>query len=99
MAPLPYPSWIQQPASSLNITNCIETPVTNKTTWDTSNANEIGQLCQGIGSGSAPTGQWLAGTNTFYIIDYKDIPSHNIRSAKQDDIYGASNIALPCPSS
>jgi hypothetical protein len=24
---------------------------------------------------------------------------HSIRSAKQDDIYGASNIVLPCPSS
>jgi hypothetical protein len=23
----------------------------------------------------------------------------NIRSAKQDDIYGASNIVLPCPGS
>ncbi len=25
--------------------------------------------------------------------------NYNIRSAKQDDIYGASNIILPCPSS
>jgi hypothetical protein len=47
-----------------------------KTTWDTSYANELGRLCQGIGSGSAPTGQRVASTNTFYIIDYKDIPSH-----------------------
>ncbi len=36
--------------------------------WDTSNANKLGRLCQGIGSGPAPTGQRVAGTNTFYII-------------------------------
>ncbi len=28
-----------------------------KTTWDTSYANKLGQLCQGIGSDFAPTGQ------------------------------------------
>jgi hypothetical protein len=28
-----------------------------------------------------------------------DLPSEFIRSAKQDDNYGASNIVLPCPSS
>jgi hypothetical protein len=50
-----------------------------KTTWDTSYANKVGQLCQGIGSGSAPTGQRVAGTNTFYIIDYKDILSHKCK--------------------
>ncbi len=47
-----------------------------KTTWDTSYANKLGRLCQGIGSGAAPTGQRVAGTNTFYIIDYKGILSH-----------------------
>jgi hypothetical protein len=47
-----------------------------KTTWDTSYANKLGRLCQGIGSGSTPTGQPVAGTNTFYITDYNDIPSH-----------------------
>jgi hypothetical protein len=29
----------------------------------------------------------------------EDNDRHNIRSAKQDDNYGASNIILPCPSS
>jgi hypothetical protein len=47
-----------------------------KATWDTSYANELGRLCQGIGSGSTKTNQQVAGTNTFFIIDYQDIPSH-----------------------
>ncbi len=29
----------------------------------------------------------------------KSIAENNIRSAKQDDDYGASNIVLPCPKS
>jgi hypothetical protein len=36
-----------------------------KTTWDTSYANELGRLCQGIGSGTTPTSKRVAGTNTF----------------------------------
>jgi hypothetical protein len=47
-----------------------------KAIWDTSYANELGRLCQGIGSGSTPTGQRVAGTNTFFIIDYLNIPLH-----------------------
>ncbi len=47
-----------------------------KTTWDTSYANKLGQLCQGIGSVSAPTSQRVVGTNTCYIIDNQDTPSH-----------------------
>jgi hypothetical protein len=63
-----------------------------RTTWDTSYANELGQLCQGIGSGSAPTGQRIAGTNTFYIIDYKDIPSH-----KHKEICHTMVVCKVCP--
>ncbi len=47
-----------------------------KTTWDTSYANKRGRLCQGIGSGPMPNSQRVAGTNTFCLIDYKDIPLH-----------------------
>jgi hypothetical protein len=47
-----------------------------KTTWDTSYANELGRLCQGIGSGATLTSKRVAGTNTFFLIDYHDIPSH-----------------------
>jgi hypothetical protein len=47
-----------------------------KAIWDTSYANELGQLCQGIGSGATPSSQRVAGTNTFFIIDYQDIPLH-----------------------
>jgi hypothetical protein len=48
-----------------------------KATRDTSYANELGDFCQqGIGSGTTPDSKWVAGTNTFFIIDYQDIPAH-----------------------
>ncbi len=47
-----------------------------KATWDKSFANELGRLCQGIGRGSAPASQRIAGTDTFRIIAYLDIPEH-----------------------
>jgi hypothetical protein len=47
-----------------------------KATWDTSYANKLGHLCQGIGSGTTPTSKQVAGTNTFFLIDYLDIPAH-----------------------
>ncbi len=47
-----------------------------KTTWDTLYSNELGRLCQGIGSGEAPNSKRVAGTNTFFCIDYNNIPSH-----------------------
>jgi hypothetical protein len=47
-----------------------------KATWDTSYANELGRLCQGIGTGPSPNTKQVAGTNTFFLIDYHDIPCH-----------------------
>jgi hypothetical protein len=47
-----------------------------KATWDTSYANELGRLCQGIGTGSSPHTKWVAGTNTLFLIKYHDIPIH-----------------------
>ena len=47
-----------------------------KTMWDTSYANKLGRLCQGIGSGATPTSKRVAGTNTFFLVNYRDIPSH-----------------------
>jgi hypothetical protein len=47
-----------------------------KTVWDTSYANELGRLCQGIGEGPKPGTKRVEGTNTFFIIDYDDIPAH-----------------------
>ncbi len=47
-----------------------------KPIWDTSYANELGRLCQGIGKGSKPDTKRVAGTNTFFIIDYNNIPIH-----------------------
>jgi hypothetical protein len=47
-----------------------------KATWDTLYANELGHLCQGIGVGNTPTAQRVSSTNTFFLIDYQDIPAH-----------------------
>jgi hypothetical protein len=47
-----------------------------KTTWDTLYANKLGRLCQGIGSREASSSKLVAGTNTFFCIDYHDIPLH-----------------------
>ena len=47
-----------------------------KATWDTSYANELGRLCQGVGVGDTPSGQRVAGTDTFFLINYADIPAH-----------------------
>jgi len=44
-------------------------------TWNTSYANELGRLCQGIGRGNqGPKNQRVAGTNTFHPIPYNAIP-------------------------
>jgi hypothetical protein len=50
-----------------------------KATWDTSYANELGRLCQGVGTGNTPAGQRVAGTDTFICIEYNDIPPHKRR--------------------
>jgi hypothetical protein len=47
-----------------------------KTTWDTSYANKLGRLCQGIGTGAKPSTKRVNGTNTFFRIKYNDIPAH-----------------------
>jgi hypothetical protein len=47
-----------------------------KTVWDRSYANELGRLCQGIGTGNKAGGKRVAGTNTFHLITFADIPHH-----------------------
>jgi hypothetical protein len=47
-----------------------------KKVWDRSYSNELGRLCQGIGTGDKAGGKRVAGTNTFHIIVYVDIPYH-----------------------
>ena len=43
--------------------------------WNTSYANELVQLCQGIGKVSkGPRNQLVEGTNTLRIIKFEDIP-------------------------
>jgi hypothetical protein len=39
-------------------------------------ANELGRLCQGIGTGTTPNTKRVSGTNTFFLINYNDIPVH-----------------------
>jgi hypothetical protein len=53
-----------------------------KTTWGTSYSNELGSLCQGIGSGKDPNSKRVDSTNTFFCINYHDIPLH-----KRKEIY------------
>jgi hypothetical protein len=47
-----------------------------KEDWDHSYSNEFGCLCQGIGTGDKAGGKQVAGTNTFHLIPYLDIPHH-----------------------
>eukprot|EP00804_Cyclotella_cryptica_P010308 CCRYP_012223-RA/>CCRYP_012223-RA protein AED:0.11 eAED:0.15 QI:0/0/0/1/0/0.5/2/0/935 len=43
--------------------------------WNKSYANELGRLCQGIGSNQDGDGKRVEGTDTFYVVDYEDIPA------------------------
>jgi hypothetical protein len=47
-----------------------------KEVWDRLYSNELGCLCQGIGTGNKTSGKQVAGTNTFHLIPYSDIPHH-----------------------
>jgi hypothetical protein len=42
--------------------------------WSKSYANELGRLCQGIGSNPTGDKKRVEGTDTFYVIDFEDIP-------------------------
>jgi hypothetical protein len=68
---------VLDPASGTYLEHCqLRRDPRYKTTWDTSYANELGRLCQGVGVGNTPSGQRIAGTNTFFLINYADIPAH-----------------------
>ncbi len=47
-----------------------------KMTWDTLYSNELDRLCQGISSREAPNSKCVAGTNTFFYINYNNIQLH-----------------------
>ena len=47
-----------------------------KKVWGRSYSNELGCLCQGISTGDKAGGKRVAGTNTFHIIAYANIPYH-----------------------
>ncbi len=50
-----------------------------KEVWDCSNSNELGRLCQGIGTGDKAGIKQVAETNTFHLIPYSDIPHHKCK--------------------
>jgi hypothetical protein len=63
-----------------------------KTKLDTSYANELSRLCQGIRSGLSPSTQQIMGTNPFFLIDYQDIPFH-----KGKEICHTMVVCEDCP--
>ena len=70
---------VLDPATGEHLEHCqLRRDPRYKTAWDTSYANKLGRLCQGIGEGPKPGSQQqqVAGTNTFFIVDYADIPAH-----------------------
>ena len=44
-------------------------------TWNRSYSNKLGRLCQGIGTDPNNKFWRVPGTNTFFIIDYENIPA------------------------
>ncbi len=63
------------PCQSLTLQPAICWSIANST-WNTLYANELGHLCQGISSGKAPSSKHVASTNTFFVINYHNIPLH-----------------------
>jgi hypothetical protein len=62
-------------ATSKSLEHCqLHTDPRYKQTWDTSYANELGRLCQGIGTGPTPGSKQVEGTNTSFRINYNNIP-------------------------
>jgi hypothetical protein len=53
----------------------LHTHPTLSVTWNTSYANKLGHLCQGIGTGPNE-GKCIKGTNTLFPIPYNKIPSN-----------------------
>jgi hypothetical protein len=47
--------------------------------WSKSYANELGRLCQGVGTNNSGTNKCIQGTDRFYIIDHKDIPTNRCK--------------------
>jgi hypothetical protein len=50
-----------------------------KEVWDHSYSDELGHLCQGIGTGDKASSKQVAGTITFHLIPYLDIPHHKCK--------------------
>ncbi len=56
----------------------LQTHPTLSITWNTSYANKLGLLCQGIGTGPNK-GKHVKGTNTLFSIPYKIDPTDRCR--------------------
>ena len=44
--------------------------------WNQSFSKKMGTLCQGVWKGPSGQGQRIAGTDTFFIMDYENIPRY-----------------------
>jgi hypothetical protein len=47
--------------------------------WSPSFSNEMGRLCQGVGTGPDGTGKRVEGTDTFRVIQFDDIPKDRLK--------------------
>ena len=47
-------------------------------TWKTSFSNEMGRLCQGVGTGTNGKGKIIEGKNTFFAIKFENIPKDRL---------------------
>ena len=47
--------------------------------WNKSYCNELSRLCQGIGTDLSGTGLFIKGTDTFFIINYMEIPTDHLK--------------------
>ncbi len=75
--PEPLALLVLDPATGKFLEHCqLRQDPRYKATWDTSYANELGCLCQGIRAGNTPIAQRVSGTNTFFLINHQDIPAH-----------------------
>ena len=50
--------------------------------WNKSNSNELGRLYQGIGTNSEGTSKRVDSTDTFFVIDYDNIPADRNKASE-----------------
>ena len=70
---LAYPVLDEETGQYLNFRQLMKHPVLSKI-WKPSASNELGRLCQGVGTSPNGQGKRVEGTNTFFVTRYEDIP-------------------------